>query len=155
MRDVAPDQRKALGAALNEARQRIEAAVAQRTVDVDRAARATQLSAERLDLTEVITDRPVGHVHLITQTRERLEDAFIGLGFTVAEGPEIESDWHNFEALNMPEGHPARSMWDTLYLEAGEPETVVASNAHLAGAGPHDARRGATDLHRGAGTIVS
>ena len=125
MRDVAPEQRKALGQAINEARTRLELAIADRHAELEAIARREQLAAEQLDLSEVIADRRVGHHHLITQTREMLEDAFVGLGFTVAEGPEVETDWYNFEALNMPAGHSARSMWDTLYLDAGEPETVL------------------------------
>ena len=125
MRDVDPELRKALGQALNDARSSLEAAVAERRHGFEAQARAVQLEADRLDLSEVVVDRRIGHQHLITQTREMLEDAFIGLGFTVAEGPEVETDWYNFEALNMPEGHPARSMWDTLYLEAGDPETIL------------------------------
>ena len=62
---------------------------------------------------------------MVTQARDELEDVFVGMGFTVAEGPEAETDWYNFEALNMPPAHPARGMWDTLYLELGEPETVM------------------------------
>jgi phenylalanyl-tRNA synthetase alpha chain len=61
----------------------------------------------------------------VTQTIERLEDVFVGMGYTVAEGPEAETDWYNFEALNMPPSHPARSMWDTFYLELGPPESTV------------------------------
>ena len=125
MRDVAADQRKALGQALNEARTALEAAVTRRQAQFDAEARTAQLAAEQMDLSEAIVDRRVGHHHLITQTREMLEDAFVGLGFTIAEGPEVETDWYNFEALNMPVGHPARSMWDTLYLDAGEPETIL------------------------------
>ena len=125
LRDVAPEQRKALGQALNEARTTLEAAFAERHAQFAVAARRERLAAEQLDLSEMIVDRTVGHHHLITQTREMLEDAFVGLGFTIAEGPEIETDWYNFEALNMPVGHPARSMWDTLYLDAGEPETIL------------------------------
>ncbi|MFN8053207.1 MAG: phenylalanine--tRNA ligase subunit alpha [Acidimicrobiales bacterium] len=125
MRDVAAEHRKALGQALNEARTALETAIAERQVAFEAAARREQLAAEQLDLSEQIVDARVGHHHLITQTREMLEDAFVGLGFTVAEGPEVETDWYNFEALNMPDGHPARSMWDTLYLDAGEPETIL------------------------------
>ena len=66
-----------------------------------------------------------GHLHLVTQARAELEDLFVGMGFTVAEGPEAESDWYNFEALNIPPSHPARDMYDTMYLEVGEPETVL------------------------------
>lgn len=125
MRDVAPEDRKALGQAINEARQALEAAVEARSQEFAADARAARLAAERLDLGDLVVDRTVGHHHLITQTRERLEDAFVGLGFEVVEGPEVETDWYNFEALNMPVGHPARSMWDTLYLDAGEPETIL------------------------------
>ncbi|HQF93533.1 MAG TPA: phenylalanine--tRNA ligase subunit alpha, partial [Microthrixaceae bacterium] len=125
MRDVAPDQRKALGQALNDARRELETAIAERQAHFEAAARREQLAAEQLDLSEMIVDRTVGHHHLITQTRERLEDAFIGLGFTIAEGPEVETDWYNFEALNMPESHPARSMWDTLYVDLGPTESTV------------------------------
>lgn len=125
MRDVAPELRKVLGQALNDARSAVESAIAERTIQFEAAARREQLAAEQLDLSEMVIDRRIGHHHLITQTRERLEDAFVGLGFTVAEGPEVETDWYNFEALNMPAGHPARSMWDTLYLEAGDPETIL------------------------------
>jgi phenylalanyl-tRNA synthetase alpha chain len=64
-------------------------------------------------------------LHLVTQATQRLEDVFIGLGFQVAEGPEVESDFYNFEALNMPKSHPARSMWDTLFVESEEPGSVV------------------------------
>ena len=88
------------------------------------------LAADRLDLTEVIPAQvpsaPArGHLHLVTQARAELEDVFVGMGFTVAEGPEAESDWYNFEALNMPPAHPARGMYDTIYLDLGEPETVL------------------------------
>jgi phenylalanyl-tRNA synthetase alpha chain len=61
----------------------------------------------------------------VTQSRDRLEDVFIGMGFTVAEGPEVETDWYNFEALNIPASHPARGMWDTLYVDLGEPESTL------------------------------
>ena len=88
------------------------------------------LVADRLDLTEVIPDQvrsPLtrGHLHLVSQARDELEDVFVGMGFEVAEGPEAETDWYNFEALNMPPAHPARGMYDTMYLDIGEPETVL------------------------------
>jgi phenylalanyl-tRNA synthetase alpha chain len=68
---------------------------------------------------------PRGHLHLVTQVREELEDIFVSMGFEVAEGPEVEDDWHNFEALNMPPHHPARGMFDTFYLKAGPPQSVL------------------------------
>ena len=100
-------------------------AIAARRTTLEREARAAQLAAERLDLTEVEVDARRGHLHLVTQTHDRLEDVFVGMGFTVAEGPEVESDWYNFEALNIPAAHPARSMYDTLYLDVGEPESTL------------------------------
>ena len=67
----------------------------------------------------------LGHRHVITQTWERLEDLFVGMGYTVAEGPEIEDEWHNFGALNFPLSHPARDMYDTLYVDYGEPQSTL------------------------------
>jgi phenylalanyl-tRNA synthetase alpha chain len=66
-----------------------------------------------------------GRLHPVTRARDRLEDVFIGLGFQIAEGPEIETDWHNFEALNMGPGHPARSEFDTIFVKWGEPGSTV------------------------------
>lgn len=118
MRDLEPAQRKELGAAMNRARGQMEAAVATRRRELEEAARNEQLAAERLDLSEFLGGAQVGHDHVITQTWERLEDVFCGMGFSVADGPEVETDWFNFEALNLPKSHPARSMWDTLYLDS-------------------------------------
>ena len=85
----------------------------------------SRLAAERLDLTEAMGRPRRGHAHLVTQATERLENTFIGLGFQIAEGPEVETDWHNFEALNMPPSHPARSEWDTLWVEHGPPGSTL------------------------------
>ena len=115
--------------------------------ELDAAAQArARLAAERLDLTEALPGTVRGSLSLVTQTRDALEDTFVGMGFVVAEGPEVESDWHNFEALNMPPAHPARSGFDTLYLDWGEPETALAAHPHVAGADPPDARAAAADL---------
>jgi phenylalanyl-tRNA synthetase alpha chain len=122
---LAPDERKAAGAALNRARTAIEGALAERRRALEAGDRARRLDEERLDLTEVPRGRGVGHLHLVTQATERLEDVFIGMGFTVAEGPEVETDWHNFGALNFPPDHPARDMYDTLYVELGEPGSTL------------------------------
>ncbi|MEJ7585490.1 MAG: phenylalanine--tRNA ligase subunit alpha [Acidimicrobiales bacterium] len=86
--------------------------------------RRSSLDAERLDLTEVRADRDSDH-HLITQAIEELEDVFVGLGFTVAEGPEVEDDWHNFTALNFGQHHPARDLQDTFFVDLGAPREVV------------------------------
>jgi len=120
-----PDERRTVGAALNEARRAVEAAVAARRAELDAAAARERAAAERLDLTEVRAGRDAGHLHLVTQTIEELEDVFVGLGFTVEEGPEVEDDWHNFTALNFGEHHPARDMQDTFFVDLGAEREVV------------------------------
>src|SRR5262245_13477406 len=119
------DERKTAGQALNEATSRVSEALAQRRAAIETLARNERIASERLDLTEVLSRPERGHLHLVTQTHMHLEDVFVGLGFTVSEGPEVESDWNNFTALNMPPEHPARSMWDTLFVDLGEPGSVV------------------------------
>ncbi|MEX0767058.1 MAG: phenylalanine--tRNA ligase subunit alpha [Microthrixaceae bacterium] len=121
-RDLDPEQRKVLGAQMNSARQQLEQAAQNRTEALQSQARAAQLDNERLDLTESLGRGKLGHSHVITQTWERLEDVFCSMGFTVADGPEVETDWFNFEALNLPPAHPARSLWDTLYLDSSQLE---------------------------------
>lgn len=120
-----PEARKAEGQRLNEERHAIEAALAARRDELAAEERQARYDAERLDLTEVVARRRRGHLHLVTQATERLEDTFIGMGFTVSEGPLVETDWYNFGALNFPEGHPARNMYDTLYVDLGAPESVL------------------------------
>jgi phenylalanyl-tRNA synthetase alpha chain len=127
---LSPDERREAGRRLNEVRERLTDRVAARRAELAEAERAEALQADRLDLTEVIPSTVLappsrGHLHLVTQARAELEDVFVGMGFTVAEGPEAESDWYNFEALNIPPSHPSRDMFDTMYLEVGEPETVL------------------------------
>ena len=120
-----PDERRDAGRRLNEVRAAFDAALAERRRALESDARRTRLEAERLDLTEVVGGSRLGHLHLVTQAHDQLEDVFIGMGFTVAEGPEVETEWYNFGALNFPPGHPARAMYDTLYVEYGEPESTL------------------------------
>mgnify|MGYP003337152190 FL=1 len=103
----------------------IEAAIAAKRGECEQRELEAQLASERIDLTERLGASRRGRTHLVTQATQRLEDVFIGLGFQVAEGPEVESDFYNFEALNMPKSHPARSMWDTLFVESAEPGSLV------------------------------
>jgi len=123
------DDKRTAGQAVNAAVADVSAALDGRLAALAGAERAAQLEAEALDLTEVLVRPRRGHAHVVTQASERLEDVFIGLGFQIAEGPEVESDWYNFEALNMGPGHPARGMWDTLFTDhvppGGQPGTVV------------------------------
>ncbi len=125
-----PEARKELGRTLHEARATIEELLERRKEEIRYEELASEMAASRLDLTEYVRGSARGpatrgHLHLVSQTRDALEDVFVGMGFEVAEGPEIETDWYNFGALNIPPAHPARGMWDTFYLELGEPETVL------------------------------
>jgi phenylalanyl-tRNA synthetase alpha chain len=119
------EEKREAGQAVNDALAAVGQAVEQRRAELAAVERSARLSGERLDLTEFQRPARRGHAHLVTQAWQRLEDVFIGLGFRVAEGPEIETDWYNFEALNMPPSHPARSMWDTLFVNHGEPGSTV------------------------------
>lgn len=125
LKDLPPDERRDEGRRINEERAALEAAIAARREALQGAERSTRLDAERLDLTEVIGAPERGHLNLVTQTRDRLEDVFCAMGFVVAEGPEVETDWHNFTALNLPPAHPARSTQDSLYVEWGKPESTL------------------------------
>jgi len=132
---LAPEERKRVGALINAARTRLQDHADSLGSTSDLEERRARINAERLDLTEFVSglpgaplaalERRRGHLNLVTQTRTALEDTFVAMGFAVAEGPEAETDWYNFEALNMPPAHPARGMWDTLYLRLGPPETVL------------------------------
>jgi phenylalanyl-tRNA synthetase alpha chain len=120
-----PSGRKEAGQAINMARSTLEAAVASARDRLAAGARQDQYEAERLDLTERLHPLRRGSLHLNTQARDRLEDVFVAMGFTVAEGPEVETAWYNFEALNIPEWHPARGSFDTIFVNLGEPEQVM------------------------------
>ena len=113
MAEVDAEERATVGQALNQAQEAVREAHASARDTFESANRRVQLEAERLDLTESLQAPARGHLHLVTQTMERLEDVFVGMGFTVSEGPQAETDWYNFEALNLPAAHPARSMFDT------------------------------------------
>ena len=125
------DERKAAGRALNETTEAVTAALAARRQTLEAEALDARIATERLDLTEFLTSPRRGHKHPVTQAGERLEDVFIGLGFTVAEGPEVETDWFNFEALNMPASHPARTEFDTMFVDhAGSPRGTTVLRTH-------------------------
>src|SRR5487761_2668687 len=100
------DERRSQGAAINQAKDRIEAALNARRETIRRAALESQLAAEALDVTLPGRGRGRGGLHPAMRTLERIEQLFRSIGFSVADGPEIEADWHNFTALNTPENHP-------------------------------------------------
>jgi len=112
-----PDDRKTAGAAINRAKEAIETALNERREAIRRQALASRLAEEALDVTMPGRGQARGGLHPVTRTLERIEDLFRSIGFSVADGPEIEADFQNFTALNTPEDHPARSMHDTFYLQ--------------------------------------
>ncbi|MBD5801103.1 Phenylalanine--tRNA ligase alpha subunit [Azoarcus sp. Aa7] len=117
---LAPEERRAAGAEINRAKDAIEAALEARRNALREAVLLAQLAAEALDVTLPGRGTSVGGLHPVSRTLERIEGLFRSIGFVVADGPEIETDWHNFTALNTPENHPARSMHDTFYLEGND-----------------------------------
>jgi phenylalanyl-tRNA synthetase alpha chain len=125
VKSLAPELRPQAGQEINAARETIAAEIAARRQGLEAEVRRAQLEADRLDLTEVLPGPDVGHLHLVTQATEDLENVFVGMGFTVEEGPEVETDWHNFGALNFPEGHPARDLYDTFYVHYGPPGSTL------------------------------
>jgi phenylalanyl-tRNA synthetase alpha chain len=125
-----PEERGAVGKAANAARQALEAAVAAREQALAASELELRLVQDRVDVTLPADPLPAnGRLHLITQTRREMEDVFIGLGFNVAEGPEVETAYYNFDALNTPVTHPSRLMTDTFYVKPVEdlfdPRTVL------------------------------
>jgi len=122
-----PEERKSAGQFINGCVELIEAAIGDRMQSLLSAERSAQVSSERMDLSEFLTVKRRGTTHIVTQATERLEDVFIGLGFQIAEGPEVETDFYNFEALNMPKTHPARSEFDTMFIEPSSPSQETNS----------------------------
>ena len=114
---LAPEERKAHGQAINAAKQQIEAALDSRRKDLELKKLESRLAGEALDVTLPGRGRSRGGLHPISRTWQRIEEIFGSIGFDVADGPEIETDWTNFTALNNPENHPARSMQDTFYVD--------------------------------------
>jgi phenylalanyl-tRNA synthetase alpha chain len=111
------DERPKVGAEINAVKQVLNEQISERKETLQQAAIAAQLSAEALDVTLPGRREDLGALHPITRTIDRMSDYFAGLGFEVVEGPEIEDDYHNFEALNIPAHHPARAMHDTFYID--------------------------------------
>ncbi|MDP8916074.1 MAG: phenylalanine--tRNA ligase subunit alpha [Pseudomonadota bacterium] len=113
---MSPDERKLRGPEINGLRDRVQAAIAARRDELETAALDARLASERLDLTLPAPPRRRGSVHPTMQVMDELVAIFADMGFSVAEGPDIEDDWHNFTALNFPPGHPARDAHDTFFL---------------------------------------
>ena len=116
---LSAEERPQAGALINEARDQVQAALDARKQAMSAAALAEKLAGERVDVTLPGRGEQPGGLHPVTRTRRRIEDFFAGLGYAVSEGPEVEDDFHNFEALNIPGHHPARAMHDTFYFPDG------------------------------------
>jgi len=113
---MSPEERQVQGPAINGLREAVTAAIASKKSALEDAALDARLATERFDMTLPAPDAPQGSVHPVSQVMDELAEIFADMGFAVAEGPEIEDDWHNFTALNIPETHPARAMHDTFYF---------------------------------------
>jgi phenylalanyl-tRNA synthetase alpha chain len=120
LRDVAAEERPAMGALANEAKDAITRAITDREATLAGARLARDLAETRLDVTMPGRRRPRGHLHPLRAVEDEIVAIFLSMGFSVAEGPEIEDDFHNFGALNFPPDHPARDAQDTLFLAAGD-----------------------------------
>lgn len=141
---MTPEQRLVEGPAIHSLREAVTAAIGTRKAALERAALDAKLATETLDMTLPVDRTPPGSVHPVSQVMDELAEIFADLGFAVASGPEIEDDWHNFSALNIPETHPARAMHDTFYCEepstAGGGQSPPSDGAGLASAAGRAAR---------------
>jgi phenylalanyl-tRNA synthetase alpha chain len=126
---MSPDERSAEAPKIHAAREAVTEAIAARKAELEAAELEKRLATEKVDLSLPAPERPQGTVHPVSQVLDELAEIFADLGFSVAEGPEIEEQWFNFTALNMPEFHPARAMQDTFYCRriGGDP----AEEAHV------------------------
>ncbi len=117
---MTPHQRQVEGPRINGLRETVSASLAERKATLEAAALDAKLATERFDMTLPSPETPRGSVHPVSQVLDELSEIFADMGFAVASGPEIEDDWHNFTALNIPESHPARAMHDTFYFPDGK-----------------------------------
>jgi len=116
---LSPEERPAAGAKINEVKTAVADAISARKAELEEQALAARLAQEKIDVTQPGRRQSLGGLHPITQTLRRMDSFFTNIGYDVALGPEIEDDYHNFEALNIPSHHPARAMHDTFYFDAG------------------------------------
>ncbi|TDO99069.1 phenylalanine--tRNA ligase subunit alpha [Marinomonas balearica] len=123
--NVAPEDRPKFGQLVNEAKAQVQAKMNERKSALATAALDAKLASETIDISLTGKGQDIGGLHPVTRTMERIESFFKGIGFDVASGPEIEDDYHNFEALNIPAHHPARAMQDTFYFD---PTTVLRTH---------------------------
>ena len=116
MGKLSPEERPKMGALVNEMRQKVTEVLEEHAEKLEQQAIAEQLASESIDVTLPGRTVRIGNRHPLSRVVEEIEDLFMGMGYEVAEGPEVERDYYNFEALNLPKGHPARDMQDTFYI---------------------------------------
>ncbi|MGL5837356.1 MAG: phenylalanine--tRNA ligase subunit alpha, partial [Sphingorhabdus sp.] len=127
---MSPEERQVQGPIINGLREAVANGIAAKKETLETAILNQRLATERLDMTLPAPEAPRGSVHPVSQVMDELAEIFADMGFAVAEGPEIEDQWHNFTALNMPETHPARAMHDTFYMNAAESEEAKVLRTH-------------------------
>ena len=127
---MTPEERQVQGPLINGLREAVSSAIADKKAALEGAALNARLATERLDMTLPAPEFPRGSIHPVSQVMDELAEIFADMGFAVAEGPEIEDDWHNFTALNIPETHPARAMHDTFYFEQSPPGAQMLLRTH-------------------------
>ena len=126
---LSPEERQTVAPGIHALREAVTAAIGARKADLEARALAARLASERVDLTLPVDRTAPGGVHPVSQVMDELAEIFADLGFAVATGPEIEDDWHNFTALNIPETHPARAMHDTFYAQRRSPQDEETASA--------------------------
>src|SRR5262249_36155971 len=136
MGKLSVEEKKLVGQSLNAAKQTLEAAYETRKQKFETDELNTRLDAEWIDLTLPVPPPKRGHLHPITRIQRELEDLFVSLGFTVLDGPEVETEYHNFDALNIPPDHPARDMQDTFWLDGGHLPRTHTSPVQVRGMQP-------------------
>ncbi|MDJ0954552.1 MAG: phenylalanine--tRNA ligase subunit alpha [Acidimicrobiia bacterium] len=127
---MAPEERRDAGRLINDVAKELEALVEERREELRADERAAKITAEAIDVTVDYTRLPQGRLHIIQQVMDEVCDIFVGLGYHIAEGPEAELAWYNFDALNTPPDHPGRLESDTMYLDYGKPEDEMLLRAH-------------------------
>ena len=130
MGSLSPEERQERGPKIHALREAVSAAIAAKKDELDSADLDRRLATERVDLSLPSRGAPRGSIHPVSQVMDELAEIFADMGFAVAEGPEVEDQWHNFTALNMPETHPARAMHDTFYIEAAEGAEPMVLRTH-------------------------
>ena len=154
LKPATPELKRVVGQELNELKAHVERSVERQTAAIEAAAEQAAAARDQIDLSLPGIERAIGTRHLIRQTYEELQRIFVAIGFSVVEGPEIETPYYNFEALNIPEHHPARDNMDTFYIE-GARGGASAAHAHFADADSHHGKAAAAGAHRRAGQSLS